>query len=151
MKNEFRALSELVTSLPQPLNLSISQLSSLPLPSERARQKFLGVGGCPCKFASEIFSRFSDFYTHLFPPSTFLLLRPNASKNAAIARFCSRSCKRNLVQVVATRVLTPLMARLVWDRGPTDSFWRKFPKMGGGPPNHGNSVKSRKSIKCIGK
>ena len=37
----------LTPSTSQPLNLSISQLSSLPLTSERARQKFLGVGGCP--------------------------------------------------------------------------------------------------------
>ena len=94
------------------------ELSSLDLNDyESERQKFLAEGGCPCKIASGIFSRFFHFHTHQSPPSTFSLLRPNASNNAAIARYCSRSCKRNFFQVVATRFLTPLMGRLFsdWD------------------------------------
>ena len=102
---------------------------------ESERQKFLAVGGCPGKIASGIFSGFYHFYTHLLPPPTFLLLRPNASKNAAIAKFCSRSCKRNLVQVVATRFLTPLMERLFSDWDQLFHFLQKFSKMGGPPPS----------------
>ena len=101
---------------------------------ESERQKFLAEGGCPCKIASEIFSGFSHFYTHQSPPSTFLLLCPNASKNAAIARYCSRSCKGNLIQVVAIRFLTPLMERLFSDWDHLFHFCKKFRKWGVPPP-----------------
>ena len=136
MKDEFRALSELVTSNPQSLSSSISQisqLSSLPLPSERARQKFLGVGGVPRPKLKSHLSGFFDSCTHHLPPSPFLLLRPNASKNARIARYCSRSCKRDLVQVLATRFLTPLMERMISDWDQPNPFCENCPKWGGGP------------------
>ena len=70
IKNEFRALSDLVTSLPQHLSFSISQishLSSLPLTSERARQKFLGVGGCPGQ-TPRIFSRAFSIFVRTSSP-----------------------------------------------------------------------------------
>ena len=101
---------------------------------ESERQKFLAEGGCPGKIASEIFSVFFRFCTHQSPPSTFSLPCPYASKNTAVARYCSRSCKRNLVQVVATRFLTPLMERLFSDLDQLFHFLHQFSKLGGPPP-----------------
>ena len=141
----------LTPSTSQLLNLSISQLSSLPLTSERARQKFLGVGGVPRPNLKFHLCRFFHFYTHQSAPSTFLLLCPNASKNAGIARYCRRSCKRDLVQVVATRFLTPLMERLFYDWDQLFHFCRKSRKWGVPPPPQRISRKSKKSIKCKGK
>ena len=98
---------------------------------ESERQKFLAEGGCPGQTPRIFVSGFSGFYTHLFPPPTFLLLRPNASKNAAIARYCSRSLRRALDESMAAGFLVTLMGRLIPDRDPTGSFLCKFSENGG--------------------
>ena len=97
-KSEFRALSVSIKSQVSSLNsqLSTSQLSSLHLLSERARQKFLGVGGCPGQIRKVENSGFSGFYTHQWPPSTFLLLCLKAKKNAQMALCGRRSFQRVL-------------------------------------------------------
>ena len=61
----------LTPSTSQLLNLSISQLSSLPLTSERARQKFLGVGGCPGQTPRKFCRVFSVFVRPSHPPQLF--------------------------------------------------------------------------------
>ena len=95
-KSEFRALSVSIKSQVSSLNsqLSTSQLSSLHLLSERARQKFLGVGGCPGQNRKVKSSGFPRFYTPQCPPSTFLILCLKAKKTAQVARYCMRSFQR---------------------------------------------------------
>ena len=59
-------------------------------------------------------------------PSTFLLLCPYAPKLAPTARYCSRSFKRALDEVMAAGFLIRMVERLFSDRDQLNPFCAKF-------------------------
>ena len=86
-KYEFRALSDtsdLRTSASQLFSLSASQLFAF---SERAWQKFLGVGGTPVEKKVFFFFGFpAPFCTHLYAPTTFSSSLPNRKITCSLQR-----------------------------------------------------------------
>ena len=70
----------------------------------------------------------------LHAPSTFLLLCPHDFIEVTFERYCRRSFRRALNQVMATRFLTPLMGRWIWGWDPLNAFCENSQKWGGGSP-----------------